>query len=105
MALSNDDLQAIATLIQGVVKTEIEPLQTKLEALDKKLNSIETSVTDTKLTLENVTNHNIKIIAEGHIDLNRKLNEVIHTTSDIKAYHELQNILINEHESKIKQII
>lgn len=37
----------------------------------KKLND---KVTDIQLTLENETNKNIKIIAEGHLDLSRKLD-------------------------------
>lgn len=47
MALSKEDLQAIESLLEPV-KRDIRSIQ---------------------LTLENETNRNIKIIAEGHLDL------------------------------------
>lgn len=47
MALSEEDLQAIESLLEPV-KRDIRSIQ---------------------LTLENETNRNIKIIAEGHLDL------------------------------------
>lgn len=52
MPLSKDDLQAIAQLL--------EPIQQKITSIE--------------MTLENETNRNIKIIAEGHLDLSRKLD-------------------------------
>ena len=44
--------------------------------LDKlnKLDVLEKKITDIQLTLENETNKNIQIIAEGHLDLSRKLD-------------------------------
>ncbi|MDE7433055.1 MAG: hypothetical protein K2N34_14235 [Lachnospiraceae bacterium] len=51
MALSKEDIQNIELL---------------LEPIKKDIRSIQ-------LTLENETNRNIKIIAEGHLDLSRKL--------------------------------
>lgn len=37
------------------------------------LAKINAKITDIQLTLENETNKNIQIIAEGHLDLSRKL--------------------------------
>ncbi len=53
MALANKDLQDIESLLEPI-KHDIKSIQ---------------------LTLENETNRNIKIIAEGHLDLSRKLDE------------------------------
>lgn len=38
------------------------------------LAKINAKITDIQLTLENETNKNIQIIAEGHLDLSRKLD-------------------------------
>lgn len=53
MSLSNEDLKAIESLLDPI-RRDIRSIQ---------------------LTLENETNRNIKIIAEGHLDLSRRLDE------------------------------
>lgn len=49
----------------------------KLEKLDAKITSIQ-------LTLENETNRNIQIIAEGHLDLSRKLNDALKIENELR---------------------
>ncbi|MEY8369324.1 hypothetical protein AALA24_11280 [Anaerovoracaceae bacterium 42-11] len=49
----------------------------KLEKLDAKTTSIQ-------LTLENETNRNIQIIAEGHLDLGRKLNDALKIENELR---------------------
>ena len=96
--------QSVAGLEQSV--TGIEQRVEELEAgFEQKLEIIDQRLTRLESHIENVTDKNIRIVAEGHVDLNRKLNEVIHVTSDIKAYHELQNILVSDHEDRLKHII
>lgn len=71
MTLSREDLQAIGSLINEAVepiKNDISKLKTEISVLKDKTAAIE-------LTLENVTNRNIQIIAESHLDLKRKLDE------------------------------
>ena len=60
MALSKEDLQEIKNLL--------EPIQNDIK--------------DIQLTLENETNRNIKLIAEGHLDLSRKLDEALKTDTE-----------------------
>ncbi len=55
MALSDEDLKAIESMLEPI-KRDIKSIQ---------------------LTLENETNRNIKIIAEGHLDLSRKLDDAL----------------------------
>lgn len=78
MTLSNDDLQAIATLL--------EPIQQKITSIE--------------MTLENETNRNIKIIAEGHLDLSRKLDE----TLKIDNEKEMLLIRVNSLENELRKI-
>ena len=49
----------------------------KFDIILDKLNSIDSRVLTLESTLENVTNKNISIIAEGHLDLSRKLDEAL----------------------------
>ena len=74
------------------------PEETKmiLEEL-KKLND---KVTDIQLTLENETNKNIKIIAEGHLDLSRKLDEALKVDSE----KEMLMIRVNRLENELRRL-
>ena len=44
------------------------------KAILQKLEEIDKKIRDIQLTLENETNRNIKLIAEGYMDWNRKLS-------------------------------
>ena len=59
----------------------------------KKLND---KITDIQLTLENETNRNIKIIAEGHLDLSRKLDEALKIDNEREMLLIRVNRLANE---------
>ena len=47
-----------------------------------RLDKMDAKITDIQLTLENETNRNIRIIAEGHLDLSRKLDEALRLESE-----------------------
>ncbi len=64
------------------------------------LKSIKKSITDIQLTLENETNRNIQIIAEGHLDLSRKLDEALKVENE----KEMLLIRVNRLENEIRQI-
>lgn len=78
MSLSKDDLQAIAQLL--------EPIQQKITSIE--------------MTLENETNRNIKIIAEGHLDLSRKLDETLKVDNE----KEMLLIRVNSLENELRKI-
>jgi len=63
----------------------------------KKLND---KVTDIQLTLENETNKNIKIIAEGHLDLSRKLDEAMKVDNE----KEMLLIRVNRLENELRRL-
>jgi wobble nucleotide-excising tRNase len=86
MALSKDDLQAIADLI----KAELQPI-------NKRLSNLE-------LTLENETNKNIQLLAENHIELVNKLNEAIPAINKNTAYEVKVNYLAGEMEKLKKEV-
>lgn len=90
----NDDLQEVKVDLQEV-KADLQEVKVDVADLKKKVSIIE-------LTLENEISHNIMVIAEGHLDLNRKLDEAIHLTSDIKAKQEIQDLYIKRHDNKLR---
>lgn len=74
MALTKEDLLEIAELLK--------PLERHITDVEQHVTNMERHVTNIELTLENETNRNIQIIAEGHLDLNRKLNEALKVESE-----------------------
>ncbi len=78
MALTNEDLQAIEQLLEPI-RQEIRSIQ---------------------LTLENETNRNIKLIAEGHLDLSRKLDEAL----KIENEKELLLVRVNSLENELRKV-
>ncbi len=97
----------ITTLKGGDNLTDSEKLDlilSEIQELKQRTAIIENSVTDIKLTIENEIRVNIQRVAEGHLDLSRKLNECIKLSSDIKDKQELQDIYINIHNNKLKAL-
>lgn len=58
------------------------------------------SITDIQLTLENETNRNIALIAEGHLDLSRKLDDALKVENE----KEMLLIRVNRLENEIRRI-
>lgn len=85
MALTRDDVQIIKELLQ--------PIYDDTKNIKRRISDIES-------TLENVTNKNISIIAEGHLDLSRKLDEALKVENE----KELLLIRVNMLENDIKKI-
>ena len=70
-----------------------------LDKLDK-LDELEKKITDVQLTLENETNKNIQIIAEGHLDLSRKLDEALKVDSE----KEMLLLRVNRLENELRRV-
>ncbi len=83
---------------------KLDLILSEIQELKQRAAIIENSVTDIKLTIENEIRVNIQRVAEGHLDLSRKLNECIKLSSDIKDKQELQDIYINIHNNKLKAL-
>ena len=64
------------------------------------LNKMNVKITDIQLTLENETNRNIQIIAEGHLDLSRKLDEALKVENE----KEMLLILVNKLENELRRV-
>lgn len=58
------------------------------KAIMEKLEKLEAKTTSIQLTLENETNRNIQIIAEGHLDLSRKLNDALKIENELRLGKE-----------------
>jgi chromosome segregation ATPase len=57
--------------------SRLDQMDSRLDQMDSRLNKLESKVTEVQMTLENETNKEIRIIAEGHLDLSRKLDDAL----------------------------
>ena len=82
------------------MESTISSMENKISDMDEKMSKMQDDILNIQLTLENETNRNIKIIAEGHLDLSRKYNEA----STIKAEEELALIRLNTLSEDVRKI-
>lgn len=64
------------------------------------LEPIRRDIKSIQLTLENETNRNIKIIAEGHLDLSRKLDDALRVDNE----KEMLLIRVNSLENELRKV-
>ncbi len=118
-------LEKVTTLDEKVdtLDTKVNNLDAKVNSLDAKVNSLDARVTaldakvvhleadlqevkqrviKTELMVENEIRVNIQRVAEGHLDLSRKLNECIKLSNDVRDKQEIQDIYINMHNTRLK---
>ncbi len=72
--------------------------ETKL-ILDE-IKALKNDVKSLQMTLENETNKNIMLIAEGHLDLSRKLDEALKIDNE----KELLLIRVNSLENEVRKL-
>lgn len=89
------EMQGMKTDIQNM-KTDIQDTKADIQNMKTDIQDIQKHTTNIELTLENETNRNIKAIAEGHLDLSRKLNEALKVGNEKEMLLIRVNILENE---------
>lgn len=94
--LEKKDLEMIAEVVGEVNK----PIYERLDRVEERLDKVETKINEVQMTLENETNKNIKIIAEGHLDLSRKLDDALKVENE----KEMLLIRVNQLENEIRRI-
>ena len=101
MQMMKGDMQELKTDVQDL-KSDVQGLKSDVQVLKDKMQVVEENVRDLQLTLENETNRNIRIIAEGHHDLNRKLDEALKVESEKELMRLRVNVLEND-KRKVKE--
>ena len=100
-ASENKMLQKIDERITASENKMLQKMDERITASENKmLQKMDDSITDVKLHLENVTDKNIRIVAEGHLDLNRKLDEAL----KIQNEKEILQIRLNYLEGEIATV-
>ena len=86
------------------INGRVQNIESKVQGIESRVQNIESKVQGIEITLENETNRNINLIAEGHLNLDRKLDEALKTLQPNTMYHLKVNHLDGE-VKKIKQVV
>lgn len=97
MALSNDDLQAIATLVQGVVKTEIKPLKEDIKSMKTDISNIKSDIADMQEDITGVKTDITDIKTDMHNNNDFLLTEM-------ERLHNIQTRKIDSLSEKVDTI-
>ena len=82
------------------IKGDISEMKGNIHDLQERMDKQENEIKYIKVFQENNLERGIKIIAEGHRDLNRKLNEALKITED----DELIHLWVNTLECDMKRV-
>lgn len=119
MALTQEDLQAIAGLIRQeiqpmkddiqsmkddiqLMKDDIQLMKDDIQTMKNDIRELNDKLAATNMHIENVTDKNLQLIAENYVELTKKLNQAIPVADKNLAYEVKVNYLIEEVE-KLKQ--
>ena len=94
-----DKVQVIEDKVQ-VLSDDVQVLKGEVQILNDRVHGLEHDVRGLQLTLENETNKNIRVVAEGHLDLNRKLDDAL----KVETEKELMNLRVNVLENDMRRV-
>lgn len=89
------DMKEMKTDMQGM-KTDMRGMKTDMQGMKTDIQDLRGRVSGIEMTLENETNRNIRIIAEGHADLCRKLDEALKVENEKELLLVRTNIMEND---------
>ena len=97
------DVQTLKGDVQ-TLKEDVQTLKGDVQTLKEDVQMLKDRVTNIEITLENETNRNIQLIAEGHLNLDRKLDEALKELQPNTMYHLKVNHLDGE-VTKMKRML
>lgn len=105
--LEKKDLEMITEIVSKTVgelnkpiHERLDKMDSRLDKMDSRMDNLEGKVTEIQLTLENETNKEIAIIAEGHLDLSRKLDDALRVENE----KEMLLLRVTRMENEIRRI-
>ena len=97
------EIRELKERVQGV-EGEVRELKERVQGVEGKARELEGHVQGIRLTLENETNKNINVIAEGHLNLSRKLDEALKVENEKEVLLIRINRLENGYRTLKEQV-
>ena len=95
----HSDMQSMNQEIQSI-RSDMQSMSQEIQSLNARVDRLEERVSNLEMTLENETNRNIRIIAEGHLDVMRKLDDALEVTNE----KEILLLRVSHLENEIQRI-
>ena len=83
-----------------VLKQDVQVLKQETQELKQDVQVLKNRATSIEITLENETNRGIKVIAEGHLNLDRKLSEALKVENE----KELLLLRVSHLENEMRKV-
>ena len=86
------------------METRMTSIEDRMDSVESKLNAVVQDVKIVKLVMENEVRFNVKCIAEGHMNLSRKLGDALQKQDEIELLTVRVNVLdtdVNDLKRKI----
>lgn len=99
VSVLKEDVSVLKEDVFGL-KEDVSGLKKDVSGLKVGFYQLENRVNGLQMTLENETNRNIRIIAEGHLDLSRKLHEAL----KVEQEKEMLLLRVNALETEVRNI-
>ena len=103
LASVREDVRSLQGDMQ-TIKGDVQTIKGDVQTLKEDVQTLKDRVTNIEITLENETNRNIQLIAEGHLNLARKLDEALKELQPNIMYHLKVNHLDGE-VTKMKRML
>ena len=78
----------------------MDKMNDRMDKMNERLERVESNTRDIQLTIENEIRPNIRIIAEGHLDLNRKLDESLKINNE----KEIMKLHLTSLENEVRRL-
>ena len=95
-----NNLDNLTSDVNGL-KSDVNDLKSDVNNIKDDVNDLKSDVKRIEMTLENVTNRNIEIIAEGHLNLSRKLDTALTHIASSNAEKELFTVRLTKLENEV----
>lgn len=82
------------------IDSRMDKIDSRMDTIEDSIVEVKTQVTDIQLILENEIRRNIQIVAEGHLDLSRKLDDAV----KVKKEREMLLMRTNVLESDVRML-
>lgn len=84
----------------SAMEAKMSTMEAEMSIMKTKMDTMAVELRQTQFIMENELNRNIRLVAEGHLDLSRKLDEAIKVSETDVLYH----MKVNSVDSEIRRI-
>lgn len=90
--------------IIGAMQEMFQVLNTKIDNVENRLTNVEQLATKTAMTLENETNKNVQLLAEGYLPLPEKVDALAEDMDIVKFNVDIIKKVVTTHSKELDRL-